>query len=58
VQAQVREDLLDHRRLQDRRIDLQFAPDLPAVCGGNWPTVAARFIGFIASLQTGRLCLQ
>jgi hypothetical protein len=28
------------------------------VCGGNWPTVAARFIGFIASLQTGRLCLQ
>jgi hypothetical protein len=39
-QSQVREDRLDHRLLQDRRIDLQLAPKPPAVCDGNWPVAA------------------
>jgi hypothetical protein len=31
---------------------------LPAVYESNRPWVAARFIDFIASLQTAKLCLQ
>ena len=58
IQSEMAKDLLNHRPLQDDGDGLELAPKLPAVYEGNWPWVAARFIDFIPSLQTAKLCLQ
>jgi hypothetical protein len=39
LHSQVREDLLDHRRFQERRDDLQFARKLSVVAVSSWPGV-------------------
>lgn len=58
IQPQVAQDLLDQRPRKDTGDDLELSPKPPAVCDGNWPRVAARFIDFIATFLTVNRYLQ
>jgi len=51
----VHEDLLDHRRFQDRSDD-QFAGQMPVVYDSSWPDVSGPIVGRVTCQFDRQVC--